>query len=77
MVSLTSCVVGGGDASVSRMVPPSIVRGGGGARWATWPWVLSLGCLLKNLVGGGWALDYAVLMPFAMLGSQPAQAERR
>ena len=57
MVSLTSCVVGGGDASVSRMVPPSIVRGGGGARWATWPWVLSLGCLLTWLVvGGGWAL---------------------
>ena len=31
----------------------------------------------KNLVGGGWALDYAVLMPFAMLGSQPARRERR
>ena len=30
MVSLTSCAVGGGDASVSRMVPPSIVRGVGG-----------------------------------------------
>ena len=40
MVSLTSCAIGGGDASVSWMVPPSIVRGGGGARWAMWPWAL-------------------------------------